>query len=253
MSFDDTFACVQRSDWLRNRFGSLVDEELPAEVEPFSFVPLAGMREVAAALDLHAGDMLVDLGCGRGGPGMWLARDTGAVLTGVDGSAVALAQAADRAGLFGLEARSRFVVGDLAGTGLPDASADGVVCIDAFMFATDVVACAREVHRLLRPGRRFVLTTWLPTQPGDPALPDRYRNLDVAHVLASVGFTAVDVRHRPAWEAGHHAVYEAALNAGDPGADEGLAMIQQTAPDLLTWIDRLIRIMAVAQRPLSTL
>jgi SAM-dependent methyltransferase len=249
MSFDDTFARVERSDWLRSQFGSLVDEELPAEVEPFSFVPLAGMRELATALALSADEELVDLGCGRGGPGMWLARNTGAVLTGVDGSAVAVTQAANRAGQFGLAERSHFVVGDLADTGLPAASADGVVCIDAFMFAADVVACAREVHRLLRPGRRFVLTTWLPCQPGDPALPDRYRDLDVAHALTTAGFTAVDVRQRPAWEAGHHAVYEAALNAGDPGGDEGLAMIQQAAPDLLSWIDRLIRIMAVARRP----
>jgi SAM-dependent methyltransferase len=249
MSFDDTFARVQRSDWLRTRFGSLVDEELPAEVEPFSFVPLAGLRELASALDLRADEMLVDLGCGRGGPGMWLARTTGAVLTGVDGSAVAVAQAAERAGRFGLAERSRFVVGDLAETGLPDGCADGVVCVDAFMFAEDVGACAREVHRLLRPGRRFVLTTWLPVRRGDPGLPDRYRDLDVARTLTTAGFTGVDVRERPAWEAGHHAVYEAALNAGDPGADEGLAMIQEAAPELLSWIDRLVRVMAVARRP----
>lgn len=249
MSFDEAFARVGRSDWLRTRFGSLVDEQLPPEVEPYSFVPLAGMRELAAALYLSAGETLVDLGCGRGGPGMWLARETGAVLTGVDGSAVALAQAADRAGRFGLVELPRFVVGDLAATGLPAASADGVVCVDAFMFAADVGACAREVHRLLRPGRRFVLTTWLPGEPGDPRLPDRYRHLDVAHALTTAGFVAVDVRQRPAWEAGHRAVQEEALRAGDPGDDDGLAMIQEMAQDVLEWMDHLTRVMVVARRP----
>src|SRR5215510_12011097 len=120
MSFDEGFAAVERSTWLRTSFASILDGELPAEVEPFSFVPLVGLREVAAALAMRQGETLIDLACGRGGPGMWLARETGAVVTGVDGSAVAIAQAEARAGLFGLDGRSRIVVGDLADTGLPD-------------------------------------------------------------------------------------------------------------------------------------
>jgi hypothetical protein len=57
---------------------------------------------------------LVDLACGRGGPGLWLARAAGAALTGVDFSAVAVAQAAGRAALFGMAANTEFVVGDPA-------------------------------------------------------------------------------------------------------------------------------------------
>src|SRR4051794_1606455 len=162
MSFDEGFARVERSVWLRTTFGAVLDPDLPAEVEPFSFVPVDGLRELAAALRLGRGDVLVDLACGRGGPGMWVARETGAVLVGVDGSAVGVAQAAARAGLFGLEETARFVVGDLAATGLPDACADGVMSVDAIQFASDPVACAREVLRVLRPGRWFALTNWEP-------------------------------------------------------------------------------------------
>jgi SAM-dependent methyltransferase len=187
MSFDEAFARVERSPWLRTWFGPTLDRDLPAEVEPFSFVPLAGLREVATALRIRPGQTLVDLACGRGGPGMWLAQETGAVLTGVDGSAVAVARADARAGLFGLIGRARFVVGDLARTGLPDAHADGVVCIDSFQFAPDPIAAAREVRRLLRPGGRCVLTTWEPRQLGDVELPERFRNLDLAQVLTAAG------------------------------------------------------------------
>ena len=123
------------------------------------------------ALDLSPGQALVDLGCGRGGPGLWLAREAGAWLTGVDFSPVAVSQAAHRAALFGLAGRARFVVGDLARTGLPDDSADAAVSVDAFHFAADPAAAAREVLRVLRPGRRLVLTGWQPKVPGDPRLP----------------------------------------------------------------------------------
>jgi ubiquinone/menaquinone biosynthesis C-methylase UbiE len=68
---------------------------------------------------------------GRGGPGLWLAQSRGARLIGVDFSAVAVQQATDRAALFELADRARFVVGDLAATGLADGAADAVVAIDA--------------------------------------------------------------------------------------------------------------------------
>jgi SAM-dependent methyltransferase len=249
MSFDEGFARVEQSIWLRTRFGLILDRELPVEVEPFSFVPLDGLREVAAALELCQGEMLVDLACGRGGPGMWLAQKAGAALTGVDGSAVAVAQAKARASLFDLEGLARFVVGDLADTGLPEACADGVVCIDAFQFAADPVLCGREVLRVLRSGRRFVLTTWEPRRLGDTDLPDRFRNLDLAQALTAAGFAAAQVRERPAWEPGRRAVYEAALAAGDPGDDEGLAMLQDEAKAGAAMSARLRRVLAIAQRP----
>lgn len=248
MSFDEAFVRAERSAWLRNRFGSVLDPALPAEVEPFSFVPLDGLREVAAALEVGQGDTLVDLACGRGGPGMWLARETGAAVVGVDGSAVAVAQAEARADLFGVAGRSRFTVGDLAGTGLPDRCADAVVCIDAFQFAADPVACGREVLRLLHPGRRFVLTTWEPLQRDDSELPDRFRHLDVARALTAAGFTAVEVRERPAWDPARRAVYQAALAAGDPGEDDGLAMLQEEARVASARTGRLRRMLATARR-----
>jgi SAM-dependent methyltransferase len=249
MSFDEGFARVERSAWLRTTFGAVLDPDLPPEVEPFSFVPLDGLREVADALRLDPGEALVDLACGRGGPGMWVARATSAVLTGVDGSAVGVAQAAARAGLFGLEETARFLVGDLAATGLPDASADAVMSVDAIQFAPDPVACAREVLRILRPGRWCALTNWEPHCPGDPQVPERFRDLRLARVLASAGFDAVEVRERPAWELRTDAVFEAALAAGDPGDDEGLAMFQEEARTRGTFGGRCRRVLAVARRP----
>ncbi len=144
--FDEAFSAAAASPGIR-RVWELAAPDLPPQVEPFSFVSVGLLRQVAQALSLSPGQTLVDLGCGRGGPGLWLAREADVSLVGVDFSAVGVDQAAHRATLFGLAGRARFVVGDLTRTGLPAASADAAVSIDAFHFATDAAAAAGEARR----------------------------------------------------------------------------------------------------------
>lgn len=164
--FDEAFS-APASPGIR-RVWELAEPDLPPQIEPFSFVSADLLRHVMHALDLSPGQALADLGCGRGGPGLWLAREVGASLAGVDFSPVAVEQATHRAALFGLAGSAQFIVGDLTRTGLPAASADAAVSIDAFHFAVDPSAAAAEARRVLRPGRRLVLTNWQPKVPGDP-------------------------------------------------------------------------------------
>jgi hypothetical protein len=72
--FDEEFAAAAASAGLRQVWQS-ADPELPVEVEPFSFMSAALLDHVSRALDLVPGQTLVDLACGRGGPGLWLARE----------------------------------------------------------------------------------------------------------------------------------------------------------------------------------
>jgi ubiquinone/menaquinone biosynthesis C-methylase UbiE len=224
-----------------------VDPDLPAEVEPYSFVSAALLRHVARALALAPGETLVDLGCGRGGPGLWLTRLAGACLLGVDFSAVAVRQAGRRARLFGLDAAARFVVGDLAATGLADAVADAVVSVDALHFAADVPAAGREVLRVLRPGRRLVLTGWQPRTAEDPRLPGRLR-VDWAAALGSAGLADVAVEARPEWHELFTRVYEVALEL-DATGDEALAALQHEARRHLPLAGLVDRVVVTAARP----
>jgi ubiquinone/menaquinone biosynthesis C-methylase UbiE len=223
------------------------DPDLPAEVEPFSFVSAALLGHVARALGLSPGETLVDLGCGRGGPGLWLARLAGASLMGVDFSAVAVGQASRRAGSFGLENGARFVVGDLAATGLADGVADAVVSVDALHFAADVPAAGREVLRILRPGRRLVLTGWQPRTAGDPRLPGRL-GVDWAAALGSAGLAEVAVEARPEWHEQFTRVYEVALEL-DASGDEALAALQGEARQHLPLAGLVDRVVVTATRP----
>ncbi|MBV9096565.1 MAG: class I SAM-dependent methyltransferase, partial [Frankiaceae bacterium] len=131
--FDQWYADIDRSRVRQAVFTSHLG--VPAEVGPSNLVPLDGLRELVDRLALPPDGLLVDLACGRGGPSMWIAREAGARLVGVDFSAEAVRQAMSRRSLFGLDDRASFVVGDLTSTGLPDGDADAVLCIDAVQFA----------------------------------------------------------------------------------------------------------------------
>ena len=77
----------------------------PAEAEPHSFVTKTDLARIVDLLAIGSGNTLIDLGCGRGGPGLWLARATGADLIGIDLSPNAIAQAKQRVAEFGLVCR----------------------------------------------------------------------------------------------------------------------------------------------------
>jgi SAM-dependent methyltransferase len=204
---DAQYAAGAHSPTRRRIWEEVFGADYPADAEPNSFVTLAELRRLAAAVRVGPAHTLVDLGCGRGGPGLWVARATGAALLGIDLSGVAVAQAAARAAACGLAGRARFQVGDFVATGLPDEAADGALSVDALLFVPDKLAAAREVARLLRAGARFAFTTWdsaLPRLTGiaAPQVPDHRPLLEAA------GFVVEAYEETPGWEARQRAVYE---------------------------------------------
>ena len=245
--FDQAFSAAAASAGIR-RVWELAAPDLPPQVEPFSFVSADLLRHVAQALHLSPGQTLVDLGCGRGGPGLWLAREADVSLVGVDFSPVAINQATHRAALFGLADRARFVVGDLTSTGLPDASADAAVSIDAFHFAADPAAAAAEARRVLRPDGRLVLTNWQPKIPDDARLPVRSR-INWPQLLHSAGFADIAMEDRPEWHDLFTRVYQIALDLGDPRDDAVLADLQDEARQRLPVADLKHRVVVTAIAP----
>lgn len=239
--FDQGFAASAASDGLR-RVRHAAEPDLPLDIEPFSFLSVELLDYLSRALALTPGQLLVDLACGPGGPGLWLARAAGASLIGVDFSSVAVAQATARANLFGLSDRARFVVGDLTGTGLPDSTADAAVCIDSMHFPADPTAAAAEAARILHLGGRLVLTNWQARNPQDARLPPRLRHRAWGSILEQAGFTDVRVEARPEWHDVYTRVYRIALDAGDPAGDTALADLQDEARQRLETADLVDRV-----------
>lgn len=150
-----------------------------------------------------------------GGPSLWVARETGAKLIGLDLSAVAVAQATLRATALGLSKQARFVVGTFADTGLPSGSADGIMSEDALQYAPDKRALFSEAARILRVGGRLVFTAFEVDAPAVAGLPvigadpvEDYRPL-----LEAAGFTIDAYEEVPGWPEPMTAAYRAVLAA----------------------------------------
>lgn len=220
----------------------------PPELLATSLLTMPGLREVTNALGLSPGHRLLDLGCGSGAFGCWIARETGCDVVGVDFSSVAVGHARSSAPGFGLLAeRAEFVVGDLTATGLPDESVDAVMVIDSIQFASGP-AVAAECRRVLRPGGRIAITGWEPVDRADPVHSDRLRTCEPGETLTSTGFTEVWVVERPQWLDAERAFWEDIV-AHDPAEHPALpSAIAEGNRSLASW-GALRRVFATATRP----
>ena len=98
--YDAVYAALPGSPTLRRIWREQVlGAEYPEEFAHISLLTLPELRRVAAALRLSPNAIFVDLACGAGGPGLWVARESGAQLRGIDVSAVGIAYAADYGGI----------------------------------------------------------------------------------------------------------------------------------------------------------
>jgi SAM-dependent methyltransferase len=158
-TFESTFAApmsrVELEVW-REVFG----DEYPDGLDPHSYISRTELVQFVTAVRVGEGQRLADVGCGRGGAGLWVAAHTGAGLVGVDIAESALSAARHRAAALGLADRASYVVGSFESLPLPDASVDAVMSVDALLFTPDKAAAARELARVLRPGGRLVVTSW---------------------------------------------------------------------------------------------
>jgi ubiquinone/menaquinone biosynthesis C-methylase UbiE len=171
-------------------------DDYPEGVDPFSCISRTELERVAAEVRIGTADTLADLGCGRGGPGLWVTMATGARLIGIDIAENALTAARERATSLGLADRASFRQASFESTGLLAESVDAVISIDALLFAADKAAAVAEVRRVLRDGGRFVLTSWdYHDQPvGRPPQVSDHRPL-----LMSEGFDVVAYEETSEW------------------------------------------------------
>src|SRR5438874_6616027 len=136
--YDAVYDAMPRSPTLLRLSKQFVaGPDYPDDFYHISFVTLPDLRQLARALGLSPGSRFSDVACGMGGPALWIARETGARLSGVDLSPVAVAQAEKRAQTLGLAVTARFSVGSFADTGLETASMDPAMSVDALQYAPD--------------------------------------------------------------------------------------------------------------------
>jgi SAM-dependent methyltransferase len=102
---------------------------------------------------------VLEIGCGSGGPALYLARTTGCEIVGVDLHEDGVANATRMAREAGLDARASFVCAD-ASEALPfaDGSFGALVCVDAVNHLRNRARVFDEWARALAPGGRVLFT-----------------------------------------------------------------------------------------------
>lgn len=135
-------------------------EDYPAGLEHYGYLTRQDLASLSALLDLQPGSSLLDIGCGKGGPGLRLAETGNLQLTGVDIIPAALDQAREFQQAFQLKYPATFAEGGFLTLPLPDESMDAVLSIDSLWTVPNKIEGLAAVKRVMKPGARFIFTHW---------------------------------------------------------------------------------------------
>jgi SAM-dependent methyltransferase len=168
-------------------------EEAVPDADPYSAIALSELQWLIRSARLARGQIVVDLGCGRGGPGRVLARSTSVRLIGLDFSIVGVTSAATSAA--GMHPRPAYIACDARAIPLADHSVDAVISIDVLQLIPERELVLREVARVLQPGGFIAFSSW-ELIADDEGVPPRLRRLprDYTAVATTAGLRVRDLQ-----------------------------------------------------------
>ena len=240
-------------NWFRQRnrkiyqsiYRSIFKDEYPEEADPDGYVTLTDLRSCVKYLNVEPGDKIIDLGCGRGGPGLWIARALDVSYLGLDIAKVGIEWGWERINDFGLNGKAEFQVADIAGnTGLPSNCYDGAISFDTISFIHNNLSVFQEIQRILKPNARFIFTLW------EQNLPKRVN--DYHPLLQKTGFEVILYEETNNWKHLQRKSYQSVLKLKDKiieeyGEDGSRGLIYE-AEKKLKQLDNMRRVLIVAKK-----
>lgn len=177
-------------------------EEL-APVDHFHACGISATVALADTLPIKAGQHLVDIGCGLGGPARYLAKRFGCKVDGLDITAPFVDAGNRLTALVGMMDSVTVKQGDAQKLPYADKTFDGGYTQHVTMNVPDRDAFFREAHRVLKPGAFFALTEHGLGEVDDPHHPLPWsvdgsgaylmRPSDTVAVLERSGFSDIEV------------------------------------------------------------
>jgi SAM-dependent methyltransferase len=146
-----------------------------------SWLTVAEYRQFIGWLSLSASSNVLDVGSGSGGPALFLVRETGCRVVGIDVNRNGIEAANRLSESQGLGSQARFQPVDAAEV-LPfdNASFDAIICIDAINHLRDRARVLNDWARVLRPAGTLLFT--------DPIIVSGILANDEIATRSSIGF-----------------------------------------------------------------
>jgi ubiquinone/menaquinone biosynthesis C-methylase UbiE len=161
-------------------------------------------RRLANACGVKAGERLLDVCSGMGGPARLIAHEWDCQVTGIDLNPNRTPSAARLTAMVGLDGTVRFVRGDATRLPFAEGAFDRAIAQEAFLHIAAKAALFAECYRALRPGGCLAFTDWIAL---DALGEDERRSLaegiafravhtveDYRAFVAGAGFDPVDVK-----------------------------------------------------------
>ncbi|HEX5468234.1 MAG TPA: methyltransferase domain-containing protein [Gaiellaceae bacterium] len=129
-----------------------------APVDHFHARGFPATVELGDRLPIEAGDQILDIGSGLGGPARYFAQRFGCAVSGIDVTAPFVEAAKKLTALLGLSDKVSFEQGDAHHLPYADGLFDGAYSQHVTMNIADREQFFREAWRVLKPGAFFALT-----------------------------------------------------------------------------------------------
>ncbi|MGE5159086.1 MAG: class I SAM-dependent methyltransferase [Gemmatimonas sp.] len=142
-----------------------------APVDHFHARGLPATVELADRLPIKAGQHILDIGCGLGGPARYIAKRFQCKVSGLDITEPFVEAANKLTALLRMEATVKLELGDGQLLPYPDSHFDGAYTQHVTMNVADRPKFFAEAYRVLKPGAFFALTEHGSGPKGDPHHP----------------------------------------------------------------------------------